>query len=57
MKKLTRSTLPASRLAVRGETLRVLRELSLRELHDGRVVGGSGDNCDGSTLAPLTNIC
>ena len=58
MKKLISSNHASShKLALRSETVRVLRQLSLRELRDARVVGGTADNCDESTMTQFTTTC
>lgn len=58
MKKLTRSNARSPRkLTLRRETVRALRQLSLHEVREAHVVGGSADNCDESTLQPFTAVC
>lgn len=47
-----KKTIKKRKLPVNSEIVRVLRPLSLAELRDARVVGGSEPNCGGCSSCP-----
>jgi hypothetical protein len=51
MKKLSKNRIAPRKLALHSEVVSILRPLALRELRDGRVVGGSGGGCSESTVS------